>query len=55
MVYHILKDGSRPKDITGHIVKTEDAEALYKFLHNLKREKPKSNTLHSGKVKKVLQ
>lgn len=39
MVYHILKNGNRPKDITGHIVKIEDAESLYKLIHKIANEK----------------
>lgn len=38
-VYHILKDGSRPTDITGHIVRLEDANPLYQFLHSINRKK----------------
>lgn len=34
-VYHILKDGSRPTDITGHVVKFEDAEPLYRYIHSI--------------------
>lgn len=34
-VYHILRDGSRPKDITGHVVKVSDAEPLYRYLHSI--------------------
>jgi hypothetical protein len=36
-VYHVLKDGSKPTDITGHIVRTEDAYPLYQFLHSINR------------------
>lgn len=51
-VYHILKDGSRPTDITGHIVRTEDAYPLYQFLHSINRTKSqakKKNTYRSYK------
>lgn len=34
-VIHILKDGSEVKDITGHIVKTVDAEPLYRLVHSI--------------------
>ena len=40
-VFHILKDGSRPTDITGHIVKLEDANPLYQLLHSINRKKIK--------------
>lgn len=38
-VFHILKDGSRPTDITGHIVRLEDANPLYQLLHSINRKK----------------
>lgn len=38
-VFHILKDGSRPPDIIGHIVRLEDATPLYQFLHSINRKK----------------
>lgn len=34
-VYHILKDGSTPADITGHVVKVEDAPELYELIARL--------------------
>ena len=40
-VYHILKDGSTPKDITGHVVKMEYAETLYKLMRDVKVTKNK--------------
>lgn len=36
-VYHVLRDGSTPKDITGHIVKVADADPLYRFIHSINR------------------
>ena len=41
-VIHILKDGSRPKDITGHIVKASEAIALYDTMKNLNRRLSKN-------------
>lgn len=41
MVYHILRDGSRPKDITGMVVKIKDAEPVYKLLDSINRERLK--------------
>lgn len=43
-VYHILKDGSMPEDITGHIVKIEDAEPLYQMLAHFYETNRKDNT-----------
>lgn len=50
-VIHILKDGSRPTDITGHIVRLEDAEPLYRLLSRLHIGK-KNEVLHNGKEKR---
>lgn len=36
-VIHIMRDGSTKKDITGHVVKLEDARMLYDFMTNLNR------------------
>ena len=51
-VYHILKDGSRPKDITGHVVKVEEATTFYEIIKKLNRrllnENQSSKTLRSG-------
>lgn len=40
-VYHVLKDGSRPKSIAGHVVKIEDAKALYNSLDLIVKKRPK--------------
>lgn len=37
-VIHILKDGSRVEDITGHVVRVADAEALYNMIRNINRK-----------------
>lgn len=39
MVYHILKDGSRPKDITGHIVKMDEVPLAYEILKSIERRR----------------
>ena len=54
-VYHILKDGSRPSDITGHIVRLEDANPLYQLLHSINRKSQakKKNINNSERGKKV--
>lgn len=38
MVYHILKNGKTVTDITGHIVRQEDANPLYQLLHRINRK-----------------
>ena len=37
-VFHILKDGSRPTDITGHVVRLDDVSPLYQLLHSINRK-----------------
>ena len=39
MVRHILKDGTEVKDITGHVVKMDDARAVYVLLDHIKEKK----------------
>jgi hypothetical protein len=41
MVYHILKDGSVVKDITGKVVKVKDAEAVYNLISKINKGKAK--------------
>ena len=38
MIIHILKDGSRVDDISGHIVKIEDAETVYNLMTTINRK-----------------
>ena len=38
-VIHILKDGSRVEDITGHIVKVSDAEPIYRLMADINSKK----------------
>ena len=48
-VFHILKDGSRPTDITGRVVRLEDATPLYQLLHSINRTKSqaKKKSIHN--------
>lgn len=46
-VYHILKDGSTPTDITGHVVKVEDAPELYELIARLNEK-----SIHKKEVTK---
>jgi len=39
MVYHALKDGSVTKDITGHVVKVDDAKPLYNLMKTMQSNK----------------
>lgn len=38
MIIHVLKDGTVLEDLTGHVVKIEDAETLYKLMDSINRE-----------------
>lgn len=42
-VYHVLKDGSRPEDITGHVVRLEDHSPLCRIVENISRRASDSN------------
>jgi hypothetical protein len=42
MVYHILKNGETVNDITGHIVRLEDANPLYQLLHRINQKSKQS-------------
>lgn len=37
MVYHILKDGSRPQDISGKVVKVSEAKNLYEVISGINK------------------
>lgn len=37
MVIHILKDGSRVTDISGHVVKIDEAKTAYSLLDRINR------------------
>lgn len=50
MVYHILKDGTVTKDITGRIVKIEDAEPLYNLMTSINRKAVKSKPTKKSKA-----
>lgn len=46
-VIHILKDGSVVKDITGHVVRMEDAGPLYELIDRINREGSKKKIVHN--------
>lgn len=52
-VVHILKDGSIVKDITGHVVRMEDAGPLYDLIDRINRERSKKKIIHSEKMQEV--
>lgn len=42
-VIHILRDGSVVKDITGHVVRMEDARPLYDLIDRINRTGSEGN------------
>ena len=36
-VYHVLKDGTKVKDISGHVVKKADAESVYRLMAEMNK------------------
>ena len=52
-VIHILKDGSIVKDITGHVVRMEDAGPLYDLIDSINRKGSKKKIVHSEKLHEV--
>lgn len=40
-VIHILKDGTRLDDISGHVVRMEDAEELYRLIDSINQKRSK--------------
>lgn len=52
-VIHILKDGSIVKDITGHVVRMEDASPLYQLIDKINREGSQKKIIHSEKSYEV--
>ena len=47
-VIHILKDGSVVEDITGHVVRMEDATPLYQLIDKINRERSKKKQVHNN-------
>lgn len=52
-VVHILKDGSIVKDITGHVVRMEDAGPLYDLIDSINRKGSQKKTIHNEKIHEV--
>jgi hypothetical protein len=41
-IIHVLADGTQKTDITGHVVKKKDTEALYEIITRLKKKSQKA-------------
>lgn len=52
-VVHILRDGSIVEDITGHVVRMEDAGPLYQLIDEINRNGNKEKSIHSEKSHEV--
>jgi hypothetical protein len=48
MIRHILKDGTVLTDITGHVVKIEDAKVAYQIMDELNEERMKKHDTRNG-------
>lgn len=52
-VIHILKDGSVVEDITGHVVRMEDALPLYQLIDSINRNGSKRKSVPNEKLDEV--
>lgn len=48
MVIHVLRDGTVLDDITGHVVKMEDARMVYELLDKINQERGEKNDTRNG-------
>lgn len=49
MIRHILSDGTVTNDITGHIVKMEDAKEVYALIDQMNHENRKEDVKDGNK------
>lgn len=47
-ITHILKDGTVLKDITGHVVKKEDATSVYNIIDRMNAERSKNGDIRTN-------
>lgn len=38
-IHHVLKDGTRMDDISGHVVRVQDAESVYSLIAKMNQRK----------------
>lgn len=38
-IHHVLKDGTRTDDISGHVVRVKDAESVYNLISKMNQRK----------------
>ena len=49
-VRHILKDGSEIHDITGHVVKMDDAQVVYALMDRINEKAKRKGVVKHGHV-----
>lgn len=46
MITHVLKDGTVLEDITGHVIKQDDASMVYQIIEQIEREEKENERSH---------
>lgn len=46
MITHVLKDGTVLEDITGHVIKQDDAPMVYQIIEQMEREEKENERNH---------
>lgn len=46
MITHILRDGTRLKDISGHIIRQDQADAVYRLINQLNKDKDNEKNIY---------
>lgn len=46
MIAHVLKDGTVLEDITGHVIKQDDAPMVYQIIEQMEREEKENERNH---------
>ena len=51
-IHHVLRDGTRTDDISGHVVKVEDAESVYALISQMNQRKVVNHGGHDARLEK---
>lgn len=43
-VHHVLKDGSKVKDVTGHVIKADEHSVLYEVINRINKKEEDNET-----------
>ena len=46
MITHILRDGTRLKDISGHIIRHDQADAVYMLINQINKDKGNEKNIY---------